>query len=255
MYRPANKCIYCGCVTNDLRREHVIPYSLGGTFVLPRSSCATHAEVTSRFELTVARDMYGLDRAFSGAPSRKPGTHEKRLSRTLDVRGVKTTGEEVSISVKQIDMPRALIWIEMPSPGFLRGMDPTLNESVTYQGNYAITQKGINLRERYGLLSLRVESSPMNHAAFARLLAKIGHAFTAAELGIDGFSSWLLPLILGEATSLTYLVGGFEPSSQQDERPLRLLETTGGLLITEISLHAFPHLPRYQVVVGRRSEA
>lgn len=51
-YEPINRCIYCGD-TSDLRREHILPFGLSGTAVLPRSTCGQCAEITGRIERTV----------------------------------------------------------------------------------------------------------------------------------------------------------------------------------------------------------
>lgn len=39
IYQPVNVCIYCGG-TGALSDEHIIPFGLGGRWVLPKASCA-----------------------------------------------------------------------------------------------------------------------------------------------------------------------------------------------------------------------
>ena len=72
MYAPVGKCIYCGSTQEPLTREHIIPLSLGGSLVLPRATCHTHANTTSTFERSIARVMYGVQRADTGGVSRRP---------------------------------------------------------------------------------------------------------------------------------------------------------------------------------------
>jgi len=111
-----------------------------------------------------------------------------------------------------------------------------------------------SFREKFGLASLSIPSATLDPRAFTRTLAKIGHAFGVAELGVKGFTPFLLPLILDVPGSNTYYVGGFDPQIPQSESELiirgeRLNEAT--ILVVEISLHFFRRLPRYQVVIGQ----
>ena len=48
-FGPIGRCIYCGA-TGDLTREHIIPRSIGGTWVLSKASCSDCAAVTRDFE-------------------------------------------------------------------------------------------------------------------------------------------------------------------------------------------------------------
>jgi hypothetical protein len=202
--------------------------------------------------------MYGVDRALGNLPSRKRGTHEKKLSEAVEVVGLDANGVETPFTLKRTDMPRMLGWIEMPAPGILRGGSAEVNDSVTMRTNYQRNPQANKRLSQLGLSTLRVTSSSIDESAFTRLLAKIGHAFAAASLGLDGFEPWLLPLILGEPASRTYLVGGFDPQQQQSKNILSLRKETHSdfqLAVIDISLQAFPHLPKYQVVAGRVREA
>src|SRR5689334_18963196 len=38
-FNAVGSCVYCGAGQGELTREHIVPLGLGGTFVLPASSC------------------------------------------------------------------------------------------------------------------------------------------------------------------------------------------------------------------------
>jgi hypothetical protein len=63
-------CIYCGARGTVLTNEHVIPLSLGGQHILERASCRACADITTKFERDVARDMWG-DAIMSRAGERR----------------------------------------------------------------------------------------------------------------------------------------------------------------------------------------
>nr|QNO50507.1 hypothetical protein EGLMOMJH_00046 [Methanosarcinales archaeon ANME-2c ERB4] len=53
-YDPVGYCIYCGA-KNNLQKEHILPFGLSGTAVLPDSTCSKCARVTGRQEQIVLR--------------------------------------------------------------------------------------------------------------------------------------------------------------------------------------------------------
>src|SRR5262245_63413163 len=64
-------CIYCGTRGVVLTDEHVIPLSLGGQHILEGASCRSCADITTRFERDVARDMWGDARSSYNVQSRR----------------------------------------------------------------------------------------------------------------------------------------------------------------------------------------
>src|SRR5438876_10039435 len=53
-YPPVGHCIYCSG-TDNLTREHIVPFGLHGNAVLPAASCASCRQLTSAFEFQVLR--------------------------------------------------------------------------------------------------------------------------------------------------------------------------------------------------------
>jgi hypothetical protein len=74
-YPDVGLCFYGGA-TNDLTDEHIIPFSLGGTLILPKSSCNTKIvgcnAKTTKFEGVIARQVFGKFRARFGVQTRRP---------------------------------------------------------------------------------------------------------------------------------------------------------------------------------------
>lgn len=253
LFPPANECIYCGAKDVVLTREHIIPYSLGGTYVLPKASCAVHSALTSDLERQVARVAYGVYRAQTGAPTRHPDKLNEVLNKRVKIEGETFTGEKVEVEIAVSDVPPVPVFARLLLPDVLSGRPLDDKKSFTTE----CLPVGSSLRElrvRLGLKQLRSPISSFPITIFQRMLAKIGHSYAYATLGPTGFEPFLLPLILGEEVSAWQYVGGFEPEIVQGHQPLVLrIEKLGldTLAVVEISLHFFPHMPRYQVVCGR----
>ena len=64
-------CIYCGTRERPLSKEHIIPYGLGGVWILGEASCDKCATITSEFEMDVLRNTFGPFRISSILPTRQ----------------------------------------------------------------------------------------------------------------------------------------------------------------------------------------
>src|SRR6266498_321432 len=67
----SDACIYCGA-QSGLQDEHIIPFGLGGSFVLRKGSCSKCAVRTSQFERAVLRDAFLPARSALNIRTRKP---------------------------------------------------------------------------------------------------------------------------------------------------------------------------------------
>lgn len=70
-FKPVGACIYCGATQGRLTEEHIVPKGLGGTLVLPDSSCDPCAKLTSQFEMKVLRGFLDRGRQSLGIKGRK----------------------------------------------------------------------------------------------------------------------------------------------------------------------------------------
>lgn len=259
-YSPVGKCIYCGAEEGPLTKEHIIPYALNGDLVLPEASCAFHAKVTSEFERHVARESYGHWRAFSGAPTRRKQARSRLLEKKIPVEGKDLEGKPVTVEVYQSELPADPLSVFLSSPGILVDAPSDMEQSVTFSvnpDNEHSRRARAALKRRYGLSAVTYCSPWINAKDYCRLLAKIAHAYSCAELGVDCFEPYLLPLIEGAAVPATYWVGGFEPAQEQslEDPTIRIEERDDRqLIVVDVSLHALPQCPRYQIVVGHYRE-
>jgi len=69
-FKPANRCIYCDAQKAKLTDEHIVPYSLGGTIVLPKASCTACQKLINDFETPIATQAYISFRSAQRFPSR-----------------------------------------------------------------------------------------------------------------------------------------------------------------------------------------
>ena len=77
-FPPVKACIYCGA-TERLSTEHIIPFSAGGKWVLPKASCRTCAALTGTFEGEFARTILGPLRMPFNMPTRRPKERPRHL--------------------------------------------------------------------------------------------------------------------------------------------------------------------------------
>jgi len=90
---------------------------------------------------------------------------------------------------------------------------------------------------------------------FVRLLAKIGHSYAVAELGLGGFKPLLLETISGTVGKPDLLIGGMRDTLQPkgDVHDLWLAQhqsRAGTFWIANIQLFANLQGPIYRAVVG-----
>jgi hypothetical protein len=78
-FPPVGSCIYCRTKEGQMTDEDVIPFGLGGTLVLPKSSCKRCAKETARIERTIQRMMLGPFRIRLGLPTRRPKDRPQEL--------------------------------------------------------------------------------------------------------------------------------------------------------------------------------
>ena len=257
-YPPANICIYCGRSASDLREdlseEHIIPFSLGGTSVLPAASCKKDRDLTSAIERYVAQHFYGSTRAHLGIRSRHKKNRQAKLDEGVLLDGADAAGNTRQIRVPFEEAPPIPVVPRLPPPNALLGLLPSEKSSISMSVSPQAGRWLARIRKQYGLSTIHQRSETMDPYVFMRFLAKVAHAFAAADLGRQNYESWLVPTILGEYKTPNYLIGGFSPELEQHTEPLRRrfqADGTRQLVVAEISIRSLHFLPRYQVVCGR----
>jgi hypothetical protein len=180
-YAPVGRCIYCGD-TVRLQDEHIIPEALGGRVVLPDASCPKCADVTSRFERIVARDMYWALRMKLGIQ----GKRHRRRERPTHWPGKISDGTSIKdVKIEIGNLPMVYMAIEMPPAGIIIG-EPPRDTSPELK----LHLKGVPAEVEQLLSEFDAGRWAFEHiwdwSAFNKLLAKIAHAYVVGLVGEEG---------------------------------------------------------------------
>ena len=249
VYEPVGRCIYChseGSRSEPLGKEHIVPYGLGGDWILPRASCRACAKITGEVERYCQREMFGTLRVRMRLPSRKG--HPA----TLPLEFIRPDGRPARQRVPSDKVPMALIGFRFPAPGLLRGLSPAVN----FEG-HLIAKPVDDAAWRARPKMERFKVGQINTLIFARMLAKIAHAYIVANFRFDSFRPYLLDLILGRSTTAPYWIGG-DPHPPAPETVSALhhvyrqdcLRAGQQYLLAAVHLFSVAGMPRYHVVVG-----
>jgi hypothetical protein len=240
-------CIYCAARNVVLRDEHVVPLSLGGQHILEGASCRPCADITSRFEGDVARDMWGDARNSYNLPSRrkrKRKTHIPLVDPAHPARRAK---------VPYAHYPAMMMFYKMGRAGLLEGLPDTVDISNAWRMVALDDVRAKTFQQKFGVpLTAKVRIVP---ESFARLLAKIGYCNLLTILDPGDFRPICLPYILGERKNPSYVVGGALEIAKSEPVGYRLDVVGFGsteriMLVAEIRLFANAGTPTYHVVVG-----
>jgi hypothetical protein len=241
-------CIYCGTRGVVLTDEHVLPLSLGGQHILEGASCRSCADVTTRFERDVARDMWGDARNSYDVPSRR-----KRERKTHIVLADPANPAR-RVKVPYAEYPAPMVFYKMGRAGLLEGLPDTVNVLNGWQlVEIHDDVKAKAFQQKFGVpLTAKFRHMP---ESFARLLAKIGYCHLLTVLDPPDFRPICLPYILGDRTNPSYVVGGTFEVAEPETVGYRLSTFGFGsperlMLVAEIRLFANVSTPTYHVVVG-----
>jgi hypothetical protein len=250
-YPPVGYCIYCGG-TNDLRREHIVPFGLDGTAVLPKASCERCARITGAFERQVLRGPMRAVRVLRKLRSRSkhagvPGTQHLKIDR------------EGVVETVEVPLDKYPVLLHFPMFAPPRELSGEGEPGITLSG-VASVLFGPSPEEALRQLGggrLVLESPPYQPVAFARMLAKIGWAMAVAEGVQDRVEepSPILRAIRGEVDDIGQWVGTLTGPIRKYPGVLhRVLvheDRDKEMLIAEIQLFADSETPSYGVILGR----
>jgi hypothetical protein len=188
-YSPVGKCIYCGTAEwesgsgRKLGDEHIIPLSIGGNLLLPQASCKRCERLTCQAETIALDNHLQGPRRYLGLKGRTPA-HKQRRKLPLFVPGAE---EKVMVNVE--DYPSTLYLPRLGNPPILQ---PLVSQAEVPQPGWFFQwfnyREGV-LRSKYGVE--RWAAVAIDLPIFCRMLAKIGHAYAAANIGLDGFVPFL----------------------------------------------------------------
>lgn len=210
---PVGQCIYCRRAPPEvtLSGEHIIADGLGGDLILPEASCEHCARVTCRSEGLFLREMVRDARGTVGLKARKKrAKQEQEFLKEI-------AGEEQKLSIPYTpDNPAIFVsFVTGSPPGILLGGDADF--TCDLRATFAMPANFLDrAREKFGLGKFRLLSR--YHPGIAgQVLAKTAHAFTVAQLGIDGFEPLLCDFIRARDPAFpAYLIGAEERPATAD---------------------------------------
>jgi hypothetical protein len=228
--------------------EHIIPLSIGGSLILSEASCKRCERITSQLEDRCTKTLFDYARPHLDIRARKqkkPRTHAYVDSHTA---------EQTKVPIE--NHPGTIRMFKFAVPGILLGLGP--NED--FPGHFILRPVVTDFRHRVirGGNQFRFQiGSKVVEELFRRMLAKIGHAYAVAELGLGGFQPFLPNLILGEAAhSSSYLVGGglLDEPRTCERHQIEINRQTGingqKLVVVRIRIFGDLDMPSHYVVAG-----
>jgi hypothetical protein len=181
------RCIYCadGVGEGD---EHIIPYSLNGTQILPRASCHDCERITSYIDGFAAREVFYQVRSSDGMQTRTGLPDEFPVILNF------SDGRQERVMVPADIHPATLVLPRFEPPGLLSGRKPDGNFRFQRTAWMRESDAFDEFKRSRGAISAEVDVS-IKPQQLSRVLAKIAHSFAVAQLGLGGFTPLLLDLI------------------------------------------------------------
>lgn len=229
-YEAVGVCIYCGSANNPTK-EHIIPYSAGGRWVLPQSSCKACAAITGAFEGEFARTILGPLRMLYNMPTRRPKDRPKHLP--LKIKYAPDDDWEIAYVDRSI-CPFLVGLPLYPLPEKMTG-EPVdgdrghATKQLWIRGGGFWPNRDAHMQWLCNMLKA-VEIMPVatvHTKPFCLTLTKVAHAFAVAELGPNGFTPILADVIrTRDLTDRAAFFGG----GRGDEAPSDRLFSLGSPL-------------------------
>ncbi|AOF89489.1 HNH endonuclease [Sinorhizobium sp. RAC02] len=250
VFPPVFRCIYCGDREGPFSKEHVIPYGLGGTWILPRSSCEDCRKKTQKVENFCLRNHFGNTRIALDLKTRHPEQRPESVA-------FQVTKKDLSIEsvyLNKNELPIFLVLPQYPVSRLLR----TLTDKAVVD---PLTDEWVHISDFDALSRVSgdggaVKIASMDFTKFARFLAKMAHGYLVCIYGLDGFQHLLTDLICEKTEEYWHWVGSavdwFVSSPTDDVFQMQsITHTETGHLIVRIRL--FPNLsaPVYHVIGGK----
>ena len=249
-YEPIGRCIYCGD-TEDLRKEHILPFGLSGSAVLPKSTCRECAKITGQIEQKVLRGPMRDLRVYRRLKSR---TKHREAPKYHTLKIIKNREEE-SIDLPIDECPILLHFPIFEPPAYLN--QNSYEKGILVSGVVTISfgHRPEEVAKVLGAKSISI-SEKQEPVAFARMVAKIAYSWAAAEGKLDllrGISP-VVPAILGKTDDIGRWVGTItDPIQKHDDLLHRILiheDYDRHLLIGEVHLFSDSETPKYGVILG-----
>ena len=242
-------CIYCGA-EEGLTDEHVVPYSLGGTWELKRASCTSCQKITSQLERKVSRGDFLALRTVGKFPSYHPKNRPSELSQAYELNGQR---EEVVLPPHE--HPAPFIMLTFAPPSILSGEAHTEVPHVSKVRVFSRTGKVQQLGRDLGATGLTVGLP--DRVLFARFLAKVALAYAVASPGLAAMKEvFVRDAILGRTNDVGRWVGCVTQEAFTSGVGLHEIVSIvrEGRVEVAVKLFSSMDTPEYRVVVGSAVE-
>lgn len=265
LYPPMGRCLYCGATTSKsvrLSDEHMIARSLGGVSIIPEASCLDCAKITSYLEGYCANNIFNSLRVQRRLPTRRPKKRPTHLPTYFEVNGLVTQH-----LVNPAESVSSFAVYLLPPPGIVAGRLPSnsydfIQERLIW--TIANSVRHFSYAAKIGATRTIAVAKGTSPYVFARMLAKIAHAYASAQGHLVGFRPLLPDIILGKSDKIPYLVGMLDPITPPRQVPGWVLSahycrlgymTTPQrqLCFATVRLFGLLPTPTYTVIVGERS--
>jgi hypothetical protein len=254
-YAPVGRCIYCpDDGSNGLGDEHIIPFSLNGTLILPEASCHKCEKVTSYLDGFAARSIYYQLRTGAGMRTRS------KLPDEFPVILHFADGHTEEVMAPADVHPATLVLPIFSLPDLLSGRLPDGNfrfKPYTWMRESDVFDAFVKARgAKFAEVNTRIKPQQ-----FSRVFAKIAHSYAVARLGLNGFAPLLLDLIHARnVTNAPELVGSdpeTPPPASGVVHELNLVPHPKFVVVrirlfASSSIEGEHAMPVYLVVAGRK---
>jgi hypothetical protein len=258
IYAPARVCIYCGAKRYSINRvklgeEHIVPFCINGSHILPLASCMKCESITGFLEQQLFGQHGHFRAARSALSTKSRSARPAKVFQTIPLFLTESEScQKVRINVPRDYAPHFIFDIEVDAlPGLLIDQ----SEDVFPEGRIKLKIRQLNSSAKFPI-GVPIGPPGIKLANFFRLPAKIAHSFATAELGVGAFRPLLLDYIKDRhAKDVPWrLVGGArgEGPSDKDYEISWREQTVQGVkhVVVEMRLLARLNFPKFIVVVG-----
>jgi hypothetical protein len=263
IYAPRNKCIYCGVEYDPLihsggfSKEHIIPESIGGRFVAPRSVCIECRVLTSdTYEKHTINTIFRIPRILLGI-KRKNQKKKEKAGNSLKLPQVAIGQFSMGISslsyeleLEQLRFPQVFCLPKFLPSGFLR--PPTNDGQPKYAYKILISLGNLQQLPSEGI-AVKAEFNFFN---YGMTLAKIAFSYAVCE-GLDKSVNLtdLQDLIFERRTDVYNFVGSFEKAEKIAKELHKLSYLfVQDLAIVRVHLFSCCTTQSYMVIIGKKKK-
>ena len=237
------ECIYCGSRAGKLGDEHVIPFGLGGKWILRHASCEVHEKLTSALEGDVLREAWGAARAALGIQTR----HKKRRKAGFALK-LEVGGSLKSVTLDASDHPAPIAWPVYSPPGIVPDKPNIPGTSVIRLRAGMRVARARELGAKHGATAVQFRYPEPRQ--FARFLAKVGYGFAVACNGLEATRrAAVLPALLSDSDDIYRFVGNVDTPTSftgDTEQEVAMGRDESGRVVY-VRLLGSMHAPEYVV--------